>query len=68
MFYLFLHQIVVYRHFHIFNMASKMAANGHVTIIMVQMKVKTQLFQNIVMLHIKLKGITNAAACKHILC
>ena len=28
----FLHDIVVYRHFHIFNMASKMAAKGHVTI------------------------------------
>ena len=31
-FYLFLHKIVVYRHFYIYNMASKMAANGHVTI------------------------------------
>ena len=35
MFYLFLHRIVVYRHFHIFNMASKMAANGHVTIFII---------------------------------
>ena len=25
-------KIVVHRHFHIFNMASKMATNGHVTI------------------------------------
>ena len=31
MFYLFLHEIVVYRHFSL-NMASKMAAKGHVTI------------------------------------
>ena len=31
-------------------------------------KVKLQLFQNMVMLHIKLKGITNAARCKHIFC
>ena len=29
-------------------------------------KVKIQPFQNMVMLHINLKGITNAAACKHI--
>ena len=29
-------------------------------------KVKIQLFQNMVMLHIKLKGMTNAATCKHI--
>ena len=35
MFYLFLHEIVVYRHFHIFNMASKMAAKGHVTIFLI---------------------------------
>ena len=32
MFYLFLHKINVFRHFSYFNMASKMAANGHVTI------------------------------------
>ena len=31
----FLHKIFVYRHFHIFNMASKMVANGHVTIFIV---------------------------------
>ena len=31
-------------------------------------KVKIQLFQNMVMLHIKLKGMTNAATCKHIFC
>ena len=31
-------------------------------------KVKIQLFQNMVMLHIKLKGITNTATCKHIFC
>ena len=31
----FLHKIVVYRHFHIFNMASKMATNGHVTIFII---------------------------------
>ena len=34
MFYLFLfffHKIVVYRHFSYFNVASKMAAKGHVT-------------------------------------
>ena len=29
-------------------------------------KVKIQLFQNMVMLHIKLKGMTNAAICKSI--
>ena len=29
-------------------------------------KVKIQLFQNMVMLHIKLKGMTNAATYKHI--
>ena len=28
-------KIVVHRHFHIFNMASKMAANGHVTIFII---------------------------------
>ena len=32
MFYLFFDEIVVYMHFHIFNMTSKMAAKGHVTI------------------------------------
>ena len=32
MFNLLLHNILVYRHFHIFNMASKIAAKGHVTI------------------------------------
>ena len=31
-------------------------------------KVKIQLFQNMVMLHIKLKGVTNAATCKYIFC
>ena len=31
-------------------------------------RVKIQLFQNMVMLHIKLKGMTNAAICKHIFC
>ena len=31
----FLHIIVVNRYFHIFNMASKMAANGHVTIFII---------------------------------
>ena len=35
MFYLSLHKIVDYRHFHIFNMASKMATKGHVTIIII---------------------------------
>ena len=41
-FYFFLHKIVVYRHFSYFNMASNMAAKGHVTIFLlslVQMKV-----------------------------
>ena len=33
--YLFLHKRVVCRHFHIFNMASKMAANGHLTIFII---------------------------------
>ena len=28
-------KIVVHRHFHIFNMASKMATNGHVTIFII---------------------------------
>ena len=32
---LYLHKMVVYRHFHIFNMASKMAAKGHVTIFII---------------------------------
>ena len=31
-------------------------------------KVKIQLFQDMVMLHIKLNGITNAATCKHTFC
>ena len=31
----FLHKIVVQRHFHVFNMASKIAANGHVIIIII---------------------------------
>ena len=31
-------------------------------------KVKIQLFQNMVMLHIKLNGHANASACKHIFC
>ena len=31
----FLHKIVVYSHFHIFNIASKMAANGHVSIFII---------------------------------
>ena len=31
-------------------------------------KVKIQLFQNMVMLHIRLKGMTNAATCKYIFC
>ena len=30
-------------------------------------KVEIELFQNVVMLHIKLKGMTNAARCNHIL-
>ena len=30
-----LHKIVVYRHFSYFNMASKMAANGHLTIFII---------------------------------
>ena len=33
--YLFLHKIVVYRHFSYVNMASKMAAKGHVTIFII---------------------------------
>ena len=32
------------------------------------LKVKIQLFQIMVMLHIKLKGMKNAATCKHIFC
>ena len=32
MFYVFWHKIVVYRNFLIFDMASKMATNGHATI------------------------------------
>ena len=36
MFYLFLHKIVVYMYFFIFfNVASKMAAKGHVTILII---------------------------------
>ena len=32
----FLHKIIVYRHFfHIYNMASKMATNGHVNILII---------------------------------
>ena len=31
-------------------------------------KVKFKIFQNMVMLHIKLKGFTNAAACYQIFC
>ena len=31
----FLHKIVVYRYFSYFNMASKMAAKGHVTIFII---------------------------------
>ena len=34
----FSHEIVVYRHFCIFNMASKMAAKGHVTIFLLLVK------------------------------
>ena len=35
MFYLFLHNIVVYRHFSYFQYGFKMAANGHVTIFII---------------------------------
>ena len=35
MFYLFLHKMVVLRKFHFFNMASKMAIKGHVTIFII---------------------------------
>ena len=35
MFYLFLHKIVVMGIFHIFKMASEMAAKGHVTIFII---------------------------------
>ena len=34
-FILFLHKIAVYRHFSYFNVASKMAAKGHVTIFII---------------------------------
>ena len=34
----------------------------------VDQKVKIQHFQNMVMLHIKLKGMSNAATCKRIFC
>ena len=33
-----------------------------------QKKVEIHLFQNMVMLHIKLKEMTKAAACQHIIC
>ena len=40
MLYLFLHKIVVYRHFSYFNMASEMTTKGHVTfLLLVQIKV-----------------------------
>ena len=35
MFYLVLHKIAVYRHFNIFNMASKKATKGHMTIFII---------------------------------
>ena len=42
----FFYKIVDYRHFHIFNMAFKMAANGHVTYILTLVqKVKYRVYK-----------------------
>ena len=43
-FIFFLHEIVVYRHFHIFNMDSKMAAKGHVTIFFIIGSIKSFIY------------------------
>ena len=49
MFYLFLQKIVVHRHSHIFNMVSKMAANGHVTILLSLLQMKVVYISNILL-------------------
>ena len=42
-------KIVVHRHSHIFNMVSKMAANGHVTILLLLLQMKVLYISNILL-------------------